>query len=83
MTRLTLIALGLALAGCAQDTSPPVQPVNIIASDFCRTMRGILPPSGKPRWSVTDRPESRTDARKVGAAVDSRCGNPETKSVSR
>lgn len=72
--RAVACIIGCAIiGGCAPASSVPVQPVNIVASDFCRTMKGILPPSGKPSWSIDDTAETRTDARKVGAAVDARC----------
>ena len=65
----------IALAGCATGAaSPQAQAVNVVASDFCRTMKSVLPPTGKPSWSIDDTPETRTDARRIARAVDARCG---------
>jgi hypothetical protein len=71
---VNLPALAL-LAGCAQEPPPPVpiQPVTIVASTFCKTMREILPPDGKPSWDVTDTARSIEDDLKLERAVDSQC----------
>lgn len=60
-------------SGCSSTSTPPVQPVNIVSSDFCKIMRATLPPTGKPTWDVGDTKPTIRDARKVGAAFDSRC----------
>lgn len=78
MRHILTLACVAALMGCEQATSVPVQPVSVKAESFCETMRAVLPPNttrqpGKPRWSVTDRRETITDARRIGAAVDRNC----------
>jgi hypothetical protein len=72
--RFPIVAV-LALAGCAQEPPPPatVQPVTVVASSFCRTMKEILPPDGKPSWDVTDTPRSIEDDLKIERAVDAEC----------
>lgn len=69
--------MGNDSSGCSTTApSVPIQPVTIGVSDFCEIMRATLPPTGKPTWDVADSVPTITDARRVGAAVDSRCAKP-------
>jgi len=69
--------MGNDSSGCSTTApSVPIQPVTIGVSDFCEIMKATLPPTGKPSWDVSDSVPTITDARRVGAAVDSRCGMP-------
>lgn len=73
MRALVCFLAALILSGCAVD--PPAEPlkVDVTRSDFCEIMKGVLPPTGKPRWSIKNDPVSIQDARRLGAAVDKNC----------
>jgi type IV pilus biogenesis protein CpaD/CtpE len=53
------------LGGCAQE--PPVQPVNITASDYCAIAQKVT-------WSVDDTRETISGVRREAAKWDRRCG---------
>lgn len=66
---LLLLILCTIAGGCAQDAPVPVQPVTIVARDFCELV-------DKPRdltWSVNDTKDTITSLRRLGAKWDSRC----------
>ena len=73
-SKLALVGVILALSGCADaQQAVPVQPVSIKADSFCDVMKRVLPPMGKPTWAVADTKQTITEARRVGAAVDTNC----------
>lgn len=78
MKRFAVVA-ALALAGCETLPDTPVQPVSIVSSDFCEIMKDVAPPTGKLDWSVQDTPQSIRGVRRLAAAVDRRCLNPQPK----
>lgn len=73
-TIISVLALSAIAGGCTGD--PPVQPVNITASDFCRI---------QPRpisWDVKDTPPTIKDVRQFNARWASRCGSKKGAPVS-
>lgn len=60
-------AIVVTIAGCAQD--PAVQPVNVVASDYCQI-------AGKIAWDVKDTPETIHGVRRENAKIDRRCKRP-------
>lgn len=67
MKIIAIIAVCLALAGCAGGQDIAVQPVNITSSDFCEIQRDKL------SWDVKDTPQTIKGIRRFNAKWDSRC----------
>jgi hypothetical protein len=59
-------AVAIVMGGCAQE--PPVQPVNITASDYCQIAQKVT-------WSPDDTRQTITEVRRENAKVDRRCGS--------
>jgi len=60
-----------ALAGCAKEV-PTAQPVNVMASDFCKIQRT------KISWDVKDTRQTVEQIRRFNRKWDSRCGKNAT-----
>lgn len=64
--RAVAFSLALLLSGCAQDPPVPVQPVSIVAHDYCQIAEKLT-------WEPRDTRPTIDGIRRHNARYDSRC----------